>query len=31
MDLLSQARQGFQGVEADAALQEQALGACARG
>ncbi len=26
MDLLSQARQGFQGVEADAALQDQALG-----
>src|ERR1700676_3396411 len=26
MDLLSQAREGFRGVEADAALKEQALG-----
>ena len=25
MDLLTQARQGFQGVEADAALKDQAL------
>ena len=31
MDLLTQAREGFQGIEADAALKDQALGVCANG